>query len=44
MLVGNYKGKRPLGRPRHRWKNTFKMDVKEIMCEVVDWNHVAHSR
>ena len=28
-LVGNPKGKRPLERPRHRWKDT-KMDLQEV--------------
>jgi hypothetical protein len=30
VLVGNSKGKRPLGRPRHRWENNIKMDLREI--------------
>jgi hypothetical protein len=25
--------KGPLGRPRHRWKNNIKMDIKEIGCQ-----------
>jgi hypothetical protein len=29
--------KRQLGRPGHRWKDTVEMDVKEKVCEVVDW-------
>jgi hypothetical protein len=31
------KGKRPLGRSRHRWEDNIKMDHKEIGCEGVDW-------
>ena len=27
MLVGKPEGKRPLGRPRHRWKDNIKMDL-----------------
>jgi hypothetical protein len=27
VLVGKYEGKRPLGRPRHRWEDNIKMDV-----------------
>jgi len=23
-------GKRPLGRPRHRWKDNIKMDLQEV--------------
>jgi hypothetical protein len=29
-LVGKPKGKRPLGRPRHRWVDSIKMDLGEI--------------
>jgi hypothetical protein len=30
ILVGKVEGKRPLGRPRHRWVNNIKMDLREI--------------
>ena len=30
LLVGETKGNKPLGQPRHRWKNTINMDLKEI--------------
>jgi hypothetical protein len=30
VLVGNPEGKRPLGRPRRRWKDNIKMDVQEV--------------
>jgi hypothetical protein len=30
ILVGKPDGKRPLGRPRRRWMNNIKMDLKEI--------------
>jgi hypothetical protein len=30
VLVGRSEGKRPLGRPRRRWENNIKMDLKEI--------------
>jgi hypothetical protein len=30
MLVGKSEGKRPLGRPRCRWVNNIKMDLREI--------------
>jgi hypothetical protein len=35
---------RPLERPRCRWEDIFKMDVKEIEVEDVDWNYVAKDR
>jgi hypothetical protein len=30
ILVGNPEGKRPLGRPRRRWADNVKMDLREI--------------
>jgi len=30
LLVGKSKGKMPLGRPRHRWEDNIKIDLKEI--------------
>ena len=30
VLVGKPEGKRPLGRPRYRWKDNFKMDLQEV--------------
>ena len=32
VLVGKPEGKRPLGRPRHRWKDNIKMDLQEVGC------------
>jgi hypothetical protein len=29
-LVGKPEGKRPLGRPRRRWEDNIKMDLREI--------------
>ena len=41
VLAGKPEGKRPLGRPRHRWKYNIKMDVQEVVCGVVDWIELA---
>jgi hypothetical protein len=30
ILVENPEGKRPLGRPRCRWENNIKMDLREL--------------
>jgi hypothetical protein len=30
------KGRRPLGRPRHRWEDNIKMDLREIRFRDVD--------
>jgi len=33
ILVGNPEGKRPLGRPRHRWEDNIKMDFQKVGWE-----------
>jgi hypothetical protein len=43
-LVGKPEGKRPLGRPRRRWKNNIRMDLQEVGCEGVDWCDVTQDR
>jgi hypothetical protein len=37
ISLGNLEGKRPLGRPRHRWVDNIKMDFREIEWDGVDW-------
>jgi hypothetical protein len=34
VLVGKPEGKRPLGRPRRRWKDRIRMDLREISLGV----------
>jgi len=36
FLAGKSGGKKPLGRPRRRWKNSIKMDLQEVGCEGMD--------
>jgi hypothetical protein len=36
ILVGKPEGKRPLGRPRRRWVDNIKMDLREIGMEWID--------
>jgi hypothetical protein len=36
-LVGKPEGKRPLGRPRHRWEDSIRMDLQEVRCGGMDW-------
>jgi hypothetical protein len=31
---------RPLGRPGHRWEDNIRMDLKEIVGEIMDWMHL----
>jgi len=44
VLVGKPGGKRPLGRPRHRWEDNIKMDLQEVGCGVMDWMKLAQHR
>jgi hypothetical protein len=44
ILVGRPEGRRPLGRPRRRWENNIKMDLREIGFGDVDWVHLAQDR
>jgi hypothetical protein len=44
LLVGKPEGKRPLGRPRHKWIDNIKMDLLEIGLNVVDWIGLAQDR
>jgi hypothetical protein len=37
-------GRRSLGRPRRRWEDTIKMDLREIGFGYVDWIHLAQNR
>jgi hypothetical protein len=37
VFVGKPGGKRPLGRPRHRWKDNIKVDLQEVGYEGMDW-------
>jgi hypothetical protein len=37
ILVGKPEGKRPLGRPKHKWVDNIKMDLREIGWDSVDW-------
>jgi len=41
VLVAKPEGKRPLGRPRHRWKDNIKMALQEVGCECMDWIDLA---
>ena len=41
VLVGKPEGKRPLGRPRHRWEDNIKMDLREVGCDPRDWIYLA---
>jgi hypothetical protein len=44
ILVENPEGNRPLGRPRRRWVNNIKMDLREIGWGDMDWTDLAQDR
>jgi hypothetical protein len=41
ILVGKPEGNRPLGRPRRRWVDNIKMDLREIGRDGVNWIELA---
>ncbi|KAJ4436707.1 hypothetical protein ANN_16839 [Periplaneta americana] len=44
VLVGMPEGKRPLGRPRCRWENNTKMDLREVGYDDREWINLAQNR
>ncbi|KAJ4442482.1 hypothetical protein ANN_04068 [Periplaneta americana] len=44
VLVGKPEGKRPLGRPRRRWEDNIKMDLREVRYDDRDWINLAQDR
>jgi hypothetical protein len=44
ILVGKPEGERPLGRPRHRWEDNIKMDLRELVWGCMDWIDLAQDR
>jgi hypothetical protein len=44
VFVGKPKGRRPLGRPRHRWEDGIRMDLREIDWGNMDWIRLVQDR
>ncbi|KAJ4443327.1 NADH dehydrogenase Fe-S protein subunit 1 ndufs1 [Periplaneta americana] len=44
VLVGRPEGKIPLGRPRRRWEDNIKMDLREVGYDDRDWINLAQDR
>jgi hypothetical protein len=44
VLVGRPEGKRPLGRPRRRWEDNIKMNLKETGIDGANWIRLAQDR
>jgi hypothetical protein len=43
-LLGRPEGKRPLGRPRRRWEDNIKLDLREIVIDGANWIQLAQDR
>jgi hypothetical protein len=43
-LVGRPEGKKPVGKPRHRWEYNIKMDLRETGIDVANWIWLAQDR
>ena len=44
VLVGKHEGKRPLGRPRHRWEDNIRMGLQEMGFGGMDWIELAYGK
>ena len=44
ILTGISAGKRPLGKPRRRWEDNIRMDLKEIGISTRIWVDLAQDR
>ncbi|KAJ4446128.1 hypothetical protein ANN_12820 [Periplaneta americana] len=44
VLVGRPEGKRPLGRPRRRWEDNIKIDLREVGYDDREWINLAQDR
>ena len=44
VLLERPEGKKPIGRPRHRWEDNIKIDLKEVGCGGMYWIELAQDR
>jgi hypothetical protein len=44
VLVGKPEGRRPLGRPRRRWEDNIKIDLREVGLGGIDWIILAQDK
>ena len=44
VSVGKPEGMRPLGRPRYKWEDNIKMDLREVGCDPGEWIDLAEDR
>jgi hypothetical protein len=44
ILMGKPEGKTPLGRPRRRWEDNIRMDLRETGWGCMDWTDLIQVR
>jgi hypothetical protein len=44
ILIRKPEGKRPLGKPRCRWEDNIKMNLRDTGFGIVDWIYMARDR
>jgi hypothetical protein len=44
VLVGRREGKRPLGRPRRKWEDSIRIDLRDIGIDEANWIQLAQDR
>jgi hypothetical protein len=44
VLLGKLEGRRPMGRPRRRWVDNIRMDLREVGYGYMDWIGLAQDR
>jgi hypothetical protein len=44
VLVGTPEGNRPMGRPRRKWDDNIKLDLREIGIDGANWTRLAQDR
>ena len=44
ILIGTTTGKRPLGKPRSKWEDNIRMDLKEISIHTRNWVNSTQNR
>jgi hypothetical protein len=44
FLIGKHEWERPLGRPRRRWEDNIRIDLRKKRRESVYWIHMAQDK
>jgi len=43
ILVGKPQGKKPRARPKRGWEDNIKMNLRQAVCEGMDWIQLAQN-